>query len=147
MVYFNIIDYDGNKHNFYSIEKLQNRCVYDNIKIMEIWGEEIPLPNNFKLPSKLKVLKCRSLINKFPELPDTLEELECINNGLQWRDNPNTFPKLPESLKIFKSEFNQIWFPPELPNGLIKLNLSGNGLISLTHDEKGYNKKLPDNLE
>ncbi len=146
-MYFKVIDYDGNEYHSYDLNNLRKKCIYNNIKIMDIWGDDDIFDGTFILPQRLKVFKCESIINIFPELPDTLEELECINNGINWTDNSLIFPKLPDGLKIFRTIFNRIWFPPELPNSLVELNLSCNGLICLCHDKKGFNKRLPDNLE
>lgn len=146
MVCYHVIHYDEKEYSVFSLDKLYNIGDYNNIKSIEVWGNEnTEFCESFKFPSNLKIFKCYVDINmnidKFPKLPDTLEELEFENNGLI------RLPKLPPNLKILIAHHNRVWFPPELPNSLVKLDLSYNGLISLVYDEDGYNKRLPDNLE
>lgn len=154
MVYFKVKDYDGREYSAFSIKKLYELCNiisnYDGIKEMNVWGyenDDYALDNNFKLPSKLKVLRCYCGLNDVPELPDTLEELVLQSNGLDWSHGPGNFPKLPEGLKIFKMNYNRNFHPPPLPNSLVKLDLSYNTLITLIHNEDGYNRRMPDDLE
>lgn len=146
MLCYHVIHYDEREYSAFSLDKLYNIGDYNNIKSIEVWGNEnTEFSESFKFPSNLKIFKCYVDINmdidKFPKLPDTLDELEFKNNGL------SRLPKLPPNLKILISHYNRVWYPPELPNSLVKLDLSYNGLISLFHYEDGYNKRLPDNLE
>ena len=141
-IYIETYLFDGNIYKLTSFNDLVRLENYNDIEKLMISGKGYHRFNgSFVLPDKLKILECYITISELPELPDSLEKLTCLNNGLR------SLPKLPEGLRVLEYCMNYMDIVPKLPESLIKLDIRHNELYFLTFHEDGYNNKMPDNLE
>jgi Leucine-rich repeat (LRR) protein len=125
-----------------------------NVEIIDVSNKQITYIPSLERFKNLKKLICfGTRITTLPELPKTLEELNCFFCG-----GITEFPELPKTLKKLNCNWTKLRKQPTLPNGLEFLDFSNTKIKSIELpntikilycvDNKMQNlPKLPNGLE
>jgi len=126
MTIYAVID-DGDKKQFNLLSQLLEYEKYHNIVELYCYNEELyHLPTI--LPKSLRKLDCNNnCIVTLPELPDSLEVLNCSVNKIK------CLPiKLPSNLKILNCSRNYlVMLPKDLPETIMEIDCSNNILTEI----------------